>query len=119
MSTEWVMLSDKVYEFQKGIRPLFLCTVSREVAPLLMRRLERADIAYHLEEISSVSPRVNLFFGKELCIAIISEMVRGRSLTMLSPEEDFILGTLLGYDTCQQCERYQRRKQSARQVVAS
>ncbi|WP_297163311.1 DUF2023 family protein, partial [uncultured Porphyromonas sp.] len=50
------MLSDKVYEFQKGIRPLFLCTVSREVAPLLMRRLERAGIAYHLEEISSVSP---------------------------------------------------------------
>ncbi len=44
------MLSDKVYEFQKGIRPLFLCTVSREVAPLLMRRLERAGIAYHLEE---------------------------------------------------------------------
>ena len=83
------------------------------------QRLERAGIAYHLEEISSVSPRVNLFFGKELCIAIISEMVRGRSLTPLSPEEDFILGTLLGYDTCQQCERYQRRQQSAGRVVAS
>ncbi len=113
------MLSDKVYEFQKGIRPLFLCTISREIAPLLTKRLERSGIAYHLEEISSVSSRVNLFFGKELCIAIISEMVRGRSLTTLSPEEDFILGTLLGYDTYQQCERYQQRKQRSTQMVAS
>ena len=25
-------------------------------------------------------------------------------------KEDFILGTMLGYDVCQQCERYNHRK---------
>ena len=28
----------------------------------------------------------------------------------LSPEEDFMLGALLGYDICAQCERYCKRK---------
>ena len=31
-------------------------------------------------------------------------------LSNLTPEEDFILGTLLGYDICGQCERYCKRK---------
>lgn len=29
---------------------------------------------------------------------------------MLTPEEDFILGAMLGYDICAQCERYCKRK---------
>ena len=28
----------------------------------------------------------------------------------LTPEEDFILGAMLGYDLCAQCERYCKRK---------
>lgn len=33
-----------------------------------------------------------------------------RPLNELSPEEDFILGALLGYDIRRQCERYCQRK---------
>lgn len=33
-----------------------------------------------------------------------------RPLDQLSPEEDFILGALLGYDIRMQCERYCSRK---------
>lgn len=29
-----------------------------------------------------------------------------RPLHQLSPEEDFMLGAMLGYDICAQCERY-------------
>ena len=33
-----------------------------------------------------------------------------QSCPTLSPEEDFILGAMLGYDICAQCERYCERK---------
>lgn len=118
MSTEWVVLSDKIYEFQKGIRPLFLYTVGREALGTLIGKLESAEIDYHMEEISSSSPRINLFFGKPDCIQLVREMVAGRSLSKLSPEEDFILGALLGYDICQQCDRYRRRKTQERVQMA-
>lgn len=112
MSTEWVLLSEKIYEYQKGIRPLFLCTIGRESIKMSETRLRRGGIAYHVEDVSPASSMVNLFFGRKSCIDIVADMVRGRSLSSLSPEEDFILGTLLGYDACLQCERYRKRKQS-------
>ena len=34
-----------------------------------------------------------------------------RPLNQLTPEEDFILGAMLGYDICTQCERYCERKE--------
>jgi len=52
---------------------------------------------------------INIFFGKEECINAIKLMVN-RPLNQLSPEEDFILGALLGYDIRVQCERYCKRK---------
>ena len=33
-----------------------------------------------------------------------------KPLNQLTPEEDFILGAMLGYDICAQCERYCARK---------
>ena len=54
--------------------------------------------------------RVNLFFGQRECMAAIRRMVT-RPLCQLTPEEDFILGAMLGYDICAQCERYCERKQ--------
>ncbi|WP_028910046.1 DUF2023 family protein [Prevotella sp. AGR2160] len=40
----------------------------------------------------------------------VRQMVN-RPLNRLSPEEDFILGAMLGYDICAQCERYCERKE--------
>ena len=45
----------------------------------------------------------------EKCINIV-RLICNRPLNLLTPEEDFILGTMLGYDVCQQCERYNHRK---------
>ena len=53
--------------------------------------------------------RVNLYFGRGECLKAIRLMLN-RPLNMLSPEEDFILGAMLGYDICAQCERYCERK---------
>ena len=37
-------------------------------------------------------------------------MIVTRPLNLLTPEEDFMLGAMLGYDICAQCERYCERK---------
>ena len=39
-----------------------------------------------------------------------------RPLQLLSPEEDFILGALLGYDICMQCERFCKRTACTQKV---
>ena len=53
--------------------------------------------------------RLNLFFGKKECLDAI-RMIVTKPLCQLTPEEDFILGAMLGYDICAQCERYCERK---------
>lgn len=40
-----------------------------------------------------------------------------RPLNQLTPEEDFILGAMLGYDICQQCKRYCGKKESIKIAV--
>ena len=42
-----------------------------------------------------------------------------KPLSQLTPEEDFILGAMLGYDICAQCERYCERKCRKAQAAAS
>ena len=49
------------------------------------------------------------YFGREECLNAI-RMIVTRPLNLLTPEEDFMLGAMLGYDICAQCERYCERK---------
>ena len=51
----------------------------------------------------------NKKYGRRECLEAIRLIVT-RPLNQLTPEEDFILGTMLGYDLCAQCERYCKRK---------
>ena len=53
--------------------------------------------------------RINIFFGSDECIDAV-RLLLSRPLYELTPEEDFILGAMLGYDICAQCKRYCRRK---------
>jgi hypothetical protein len=48
---------------------------------------------------------VNLFFGRTACVETV-RTIATKPLSHLTPQEDFILGTLLGYDREQQCNRY-------------
>ena len=63
----------------------------------------------------------NLFFGRKECLDVIRLMVN-KPLNMLSPEEDFMLGAMLGYDISLQCERYcsmRERRLDLTKVAAS
>jgi hypothetical protein len=56
--------------------------------------------------------RINVFFGNSICIDVIKQ-IKFTSLSNLTDEEDFILGTMLGYDGLKQCERYLKRKRGS------
>ena len=74
---------------------MVLCTLNKCYEPIAVERLENQKICFIKQEASDRC--VNLYFGKSECIETIRLLVT-RPLNQLSPEEDFILGTLLGYD---------------------
>ena len=101
------MIMHHIYEFKKGVRNLILCTMCKKCAELVMQRLENQKIAYICRSVSE--DKVNLFFGKKVCLNAVSAFV-DKPLNRLTPEEDFMLGTMLGYDIGMQCERFCHRK---------
>ena len=100
------VLNHHIYEYKKGLRNLVLHTMNRCDVPEAEKKLLRQGIAFFIQ---SVSPRkVNIFFGEEQCVKIVQSFQK-KSLSLFTPEEDFILGVMLGYDRIQQCERYFKR----------
>ena len=72
------------------------------------------QIGYMIQEVSE--KKVNLYFGKQECLDAVKTFIH-KPLNRLSPEEDFMLGAMLGYDISMQCRRYCDRK-SMRQATA-
>lgn len=103
-----------IYEYDKGVRNMVLCTINKNYLPAAVNRLERKGICYFKQDAGERT--VNLYFGKEECIEVVKQLAV-RPLRLLSPEEDFILGALLGYDIRQQCERFCARKKRVEMCV--
>lgn len=101
------VLMNHIYEYKKGVRRMVLFTFNKKYEEYATARLERQNINYIIQPVGN--DRMNLFFGRKECLDAIRLMVT-RPLNQLSPEEDFILGAMLGYDICAQCERYCERK---------
>ncbi len=104
-----------VYEYEKGVRNFVLYTMEKQLIPLAIRKLNNHGIQYFVREIEG-SPSANLFFGQQQCVKAMQSILRNKSIDDLSPEEDFILGSILGYDLCRQCERYCNRKTANEQL---
>ena len=85
----------QIYEFQKGVRSLVLCTMCRTCASLLSERLERLGIAYRIQSVTD--SKVNLYFGNRMCLETVATFIH-KPLNELTPEEDFMLGAYLGCD---------------------
>lgn len=101
------VLANHIYEYQKGVRKMVLFTFNKRYEQQAVKRLERENIHYLILPVGN--DRLNLFFGREECLQAVRLMIT-KPLCQLSAEEDFILGTLLGYDLCEQCKRYCNRK---------
>lgn len=109
MSSE-IMLSGQVrvflnhiYELKKGVRNMVLMTLNAKYKDYAIKRLEDQNISYFYQSLSN--GRINLFFGKKICLDVARKFAH-KPFDCYTPEEDFILGTLLGYDVCVECERY-------------
>ncbi len=103
---EMRMIMHQIYEFKKGIRNLVLCTVSPQCAEVVKDRLDKQGIAHLVQAVGE--NKVNLYFGDSNCLDVVG-CFADKPLNRLTPEEDYMLGTMLGYDIRMQCERFCRR----------
>ena len=106
LPSEMRVLMNHIYEYKKGVRRMILFTCNRRFEQQACRRLYNQSIDYVLQPAGK--DNVNVYFGRRECLDAIRLFVT-RPLNELSPEEDFILGAMLGYDICAQCERYCER----------
>lgn len=97
------VLCHHIYEYKKGLRNLVLHTMSSRDLEKAEERLLHDNITYFVQYVTPM--KVNIFFGKEQCVKIVQSFNK-ESLTDFTPEEDFILGVMLGYDRLIQCDRY-------------
>lgn len=105
--TELKVLMNHIYELHKGVRHMVLFTCNKKYSEQAIQRLESQGIPYLLQPAGQQN--LNIYFGRRECLEAIRLIVT-RPLNQLTPEEDFILGAMLGYDLCAQCERYCKRK---------
>lgn len=107
-----------IYEYKKGIRNLILCTISPDCAKVLTERLDDNSIAYYIQEVTH--EKVNLFFGDTVCLDALKNFITSKPLNLLTPEEDFMLGIMLGYNISKQSERYciQKSKSISKQKLS-
>ncbi len=99
-----------IYEYKKGLRNLILHTMAAGDVEMALKKLKANNIHYIIQQVTS--QKVNVFFGAKECVDVICCFCH-KKLNELTPEEDFILGTLLGYNQVIQCSRYLRNKEEA------
>ena len=106
------IVNHSLYELDKGVRQLFMLTVSWADLPGVVARLSADRVDHYVHRLND--SRVNLFFGRAALVETVRRFV-DKPLCELTPEEDFMLGVLLGYDREQQCRRYLERTATAEQ----
>lgn len=92
-----------IYEYLKGIRNLILHTTVKADIPLMVKKLNSEGISYLIMPVDS--EKINIFFGDVECIEVIKSIGKN-NLGEYTPEEDFMLGIMLGYDRRKQCLRF-------------
>jgi len=97
-----------IYEYKKGVRDLILCTLTAETEEKVRWKLERNAINYKIEKLRNGN--INVFFGKDECMMVANKICGNKPLNLLTPEEDFMLGIMLGYSVSEQCNRYCRKQ---------
>ena len=107
MANDMKVLLNHIYEFKKGVRQMVLYTFNKKYQDFVVARLHSQQIPYSIQPVGNNC--LNLFFGRKECLDAI-RLIITKPLNQLSPEEDFILGAMLGYDIRVQCERYCERK---------
>lgn len=101
------VLCHHIYEYKKGLRNLVLHTLPSEFLEQAEDRLERHSIPYIIRKVND--RKINIFFGAMECVEVIAHF-GDKPLHRFTPEEDFILGIMLGYSRTEQCKRYLKKQ---------
>ncbi len=107
-----------IYEYKKGVRDLVLYTLTASEEAKAIWKLEKNAIDYKIQRLNNGN--INIFFGKQECLTVVNRICGDRALNLLTPEEDFILGILLGYSISEQCNRYckkQKEKEKHKHIL--
>ncbi len=96
-----------LYEHSRGLRDLALYTIQPEQQERVEHELKQEQVDYLFRPIED--GRVNVYFGHKACVDVIRSF-NGCQHCYLSPEQDFMLGIMLGYDRTRQCERFLQRQ---------
>lgn len=96
------LFTNLIYECKKGMRDLALYTCLKEDTAKYTDMLTRTGMEYSVTDIGK--GKVNIFFGKSECLKIITTFSE-TNLDKISPNEDFILGIMLGYSRDEQYSR--------------
>jgi Protein of unknown function (DUF2023) len=96
-----------IYEYRKGLRKLVLYTTRKSIEAPIRAKLVQHGISHEIHDIGR--GKVNVFFGDADCVEVV-RMIGKRNVARYTDEEDFILGSMLGYDIVQQCRRYVKRR---------
>ena len=91
-----------IYEYKKGLRSLVLTTEKADNRWIIENKLQREKIPYVINNVNGKN--INVFFGNKDCIRVVSTF--DSRLDKLTPEQDFMLGIMLGYDKILQCRGY-------------
>ena len=103
------LILHQIYEFRKGVRQLIMITMTAAEAAGTATLLERESIAHFAQSVHK--NKFNLYFGHASFVETVRRIVT-KPLNCLTPEEDFILGILLGYDKEAQCRRFLEKKRA-------
>ena len=109
--TDLKVFNHHIYEFKKGIRTLILTTEKSKHKDIIKERLEHEKIDYVIHDVDD--HKINVFFGEKPCVDVVKTL--NPKLSEHTPQEDFMLGILLGYDKVKQCERYLNFRERAKQ----
>ncbi len=96
------LFKNMIYEYKKGMRDLVLHTCDKKSLKECLLLLEKLKIKHCITELSK--DKVNLFFGNPSCLEIIAKF-SNTELNKITPQEDFILGIMLGYSREEQYNR--------------
>lgn len=103
-----------LYEYERGVRELILHTTSDFNLDAIRTRLTRSGVEYEVYPLQG--GRSNIFFGSKACVDVVRAIAKP-SLPDYTPEEDFILGIMLGYSRAKQCERFLKIKSRSRATL--
>lgn len=97
-----------LYEHSRGLRDLALYTIAPEQQAAVERELAQEGVAYLFRPLED--GRLNVYFGHPACVEVVRSF-GACPHCRLTPEQDFMLGIMLGYDRTRQCERFLARRQ--------